>query len=261
MTDAPLTPAEAYVLLDPEGSSSIEAFKITFRLLVAMEALKVTTVERRVLFWTRGTKPVVSVVRDPPAIFLGAEIVDVVRTARGSEYGHDFLSLAQSAYKRLLLGPLDIVTRRICPALAAREWLEPTEQNKDSFGSRTPTLYRHTPAGLAEKQRIQSLLDRARRLPALIDANPAEATAIVLATGSLLLLVPELRTIYGKLAALDAGGAPDGGGLEFSSLVGGHAASSERRHAGSLQFGSFDASVLDQGFVDFDLYFDGGRFS
>ena len=246
MTDAPLTPAEAYVLLDPDGLDSVEAFKITFLLLVAMEALKVTTVERRVLFMSRGTKPVVSVVRDPPAIFLAAEIVDVVRTARGSEHGHDFLSLAHSAHKRgLLVGPMALVPGLICPALAAREWLEPMEQNKGSFGRRPPPLYRHTPAGLAEKQRIQSLLDRARQLPALIDTNPAAAKAIVLATGSLLLLVPELKAIYGKLAALG----------------GGDAGSSERRDAGSLQFGGVDASVLDQGFVDFESYFDGSRFS
>ena len=262
MTDAPLTPAEAYVLLDPDGSSSIEAFKIAFLLLVAMEALKVTTVERRVLFMSRGTKAVVSVVRDPPAIFLAAEIVDVVRTARGSEHGHDFLSLAHSAYKKgMLLGPMAIVTGLICPALAARDWLEPTEQTKDSLWSRPRTLYRHTPAGLAEKQRIQSLLDRARQLPALIDTNPAEAKAIVLATGSLLLLVPELRTLNGKLAGLGAGSAPDGGGLEPPALGGGHAASSESRHAGSLQFGSLDASLLDQAFHDFESYFDGSRFS
>jgi hypothetical protein len=31
MTDAPLTPAEAYILLHPEGWSSIEAIKITLR--------------------------------------------------------------------------------------------------------------------------------------------------------------------------------------------------------------------------------------
>jgi hypothetical protein len=244
MTDAPLTPAEAYVLLDPNGSSSIEAFKITFLFLVTMEVLKVTTVETRTLFFRRGTKPVASVLRDPPAIFLAAETVDVVRMARGSEHGHDFLSLAQSAYKRVFLGPADIVTRRICPALVAREWLEPTEQNKESSRSGPHTRYLHTPAGLAERQRIQSLLDRVRRIPVLIDTNPAEAKAVVSAAGSLLLLVPELRTIYGKLAALDADSAPD-----------------QHHHAGSLQFGSFDASVLEQGFADFESYFDGSRFS
>ena len=247
-TDAPLTPAEAYVLLDPNGSSSIQAFKITFLLLVSMEVLKVTTVETRILFLKRGTKQVVSIVRDPPDIFLAAEIVDVVRMARGSEHGPDFLSLAHSAYKRLFLGPSDIVTARICPALVAREWLEPTAQDGNSSASRT--LYRHTPAGLAEKQRIESLLDRARQLPAQIDTNPAEAKAIVLAAGSLLLLVPELRTIYGKLAALDAGRAPDGRS---------NAASSEPHHAGSLQFGSFEATSV--GFDAFEAFFDASRYT
>jgi hypothetical protein len=235
MKDAPLTPAEAYILLHPEGWSPIEAIKITLCLLVAMEVLKVTTIEARVLFLKQVTRPVVSVVRDPPAIFLAAEIVDVVRTARSSEHGHNFLAMAHSANKKkLIAGPMNIVTRLIFPALVARGWLEPREQNKDSLGSRPRTLYRHTPAGLAEKQRIQSLLDRARQLPTLIDTNPAEAKAIMLAAGSLLLLVPELKIIYGKLAALDAG---------------------------SLQFGGFDASVLDQGFADFESYFDGSRFS
>jgi hypothetical protein len=254
MTDAPLTPAEVGVLLesDPNESRPAEAFKVMVLFLVATEVLKVTTVERRVLFMRRGTKPVVSVVREPPAIFLAAEIVDVVRTARGSEEGHDFLSLAQSAYKRLMVGPVALVPGRICPALAARGWLEPTEQNNGSLGSNPPTLYRHTAAGLAEKLRIQSLLDRARQLPALIDTNPAEAKAVLLATGSLLLLVPELKTLYGKLVMLEAGRAPDGGGL---------AASSECHYASLLRFGSFDLGVLDQGFADFDLYFDASRYN
>lgn len=217
MTDAPLTPAEAYVLLDPDGASSTEAFKITLLLLVAMDVLEIAEVDRRVLFMRRGTKSVVSVVRDPPALFLAAEVVDVVRNARASERGCDFLSLAHSAYKRVLRGASDLVSGRIRPALAARGWLE-------LFEAGPPTRYRPTPAGLAEKQRLQLRLDRARRVPALIDANPAEAEAILQATGPLLLLVPELRSHYGKLAALDA-------------------------------------RLLAQGFVDFEDYFDGSRYT
>jgi hypothetical protein len=241
MTDAPLTPAEAFVLLNPVPNN-LETFKIELLSLIAMGVLRIETIKSRPIFLLRlfGVQgvphQVVSVVRDPPAIFLAAETVDIVRNAglaRGSEHGRNFLSVALSAHK--ILGPYlwKLYAELICPALAARGWLEPQEEKNHPMAGGRYMHYRHTPAGLAEKQRIDALLDRARLLPSLIDTNPAEAKAIVLETGSLVLLVPELKPIYGKLTALDAG---------------------------ALHFGNLDASVLDAAFDYFTAFFD-GRFS
>jgi hypothetical protein len=242
MTDAQLTPAEAFVLLNPVPNN-LETFKIALLSLLAMGILRIETIKSRPifllrLFGARGVPlEVVSVVREPPAIFLAAKTVDVVRNAavaRGSEHGRNFLSVALSAHK--ILGPFlwRLYAELICPALAARGWLEATEEKNHRMVGGRYMHYGHTPAGLAEKRRIDALLDRARQLPTLIDTNPAEAKSVALATGSLLLLLPELKVIYGKLAALDAGLAPE--------------------------IGSLDARVLDAAFDYFDAFFD-GRFS
>ena len=112
---------------------------------------------------------------------------------------------------------------------------------------------RPTPAGLAEKHGVETLLDRVRQLPALIDTNPAEAHAIVLAAGSLLLLAPELKDIAGKLARLNSDIAPVAGDPDPAASSDGRAVSTEHGHVGSFHFDGFDVSCIDLNFRAFDL--------
>jgi uncharacterized membrane protein YgcG len=253
MTDAPITPAEAFVLLDPLEASPAEAFKIAFLSLVALGVLRITMVETRTAWLRKQTVPMVSVIRDPPAIPVAAETVSVVRQARASKGGVDLAAVARSAVKTFGPGLMKLRSRVIQPALAERGLLLPQPYRVLWVLSRT--RYLHTPAGLAEQRRIEALLDRARLLPSLMETDRDAAKAIVLAAGSLLLLVPELKGIYGQLARLDAALAPDTGGVDFSDFGDGFSGPSHH-HADAFHFGAFDTSALDLDFGSFDSSFD-----
>jgi len=252
MTDAPLTPAEAFVLLDPVQSRPSGAFKIAFLTLIAQGVLAIRMPETRAVFRWRERLPVVTVVGDPPPMFLAAEIINVIRRAETYKTGATIAAVRASAVKIFGNGLLKLKKQMILPALAARG-LALRETDK-FLGLPLRTRYVHSPSGLAEKRRIEMLLDRARLLPSLIESDPAEAKAVILAAGPLLLLVPELKGIYGQLAALDP--VVEGvDGADFSFPSGGETGFSDDQ-AGSFDFGSFDVGALDMDFGAFDASFD-----
>jgi hypothetical protein len=258
MSITPLAPAEAYVLLYPNTAGSAEVFKIAFLSLVATRVLKITMVERPRLLRTKAV-PVASIIGETPADALAAEIVGIVRTAAASATEVEFPAIARVARKSF--GPsLDsIQTRRIRPLLIRRGLL--TSERRRFLWFFRMTWYEPTPQGLAEKQRIEATLERARKLPELLHTDPEEAKAIILAAGPLLLLAPELKGHYGALAALDPKTFSDvGGGDNFYAGSDHHGSDAHGHHGamdfGSFDFGSFDAGALDMDFSSFDASFD-----
>jgi uncharacterized membrane protein YgcG len=253
MNDAPLTAAEACVLLDPLRSSGAEAFKIAFLTLIAQGVIRISMADivSPLSSGRNFQSPVASVVRDPPPMVLAREIVDVIRRSEAARWGATLSVLARNAAKSYGGGLRKLKTQLILPALAARGLLA---LRKETFlGVPVRTRYDDTPAGLAERRRIETLLEEARRLPSLIGTRPDEAKAIVLAAGPLLLLVPELKGIYGQLAALDPAVAEGADGADFSFL-GGEADSGDQ--ADMFDLGSFDMGALDLDFGAFDSSFD-----
>jgi uncharacterized membrane protein YgcG len=254
MTDAPLTAAEACILLDPLYSSGAEAFKIAFLMLIAQGVIRISMADIvSPLSSARNFRsPVASVVRDPPPMVLAREIVDVIRRSEAARWGATLSVVAFNATKSYGKGLRKLKTRLILPELAARGLLAP---RKETFlGVPVRTRYDDTPAGLGERRRIEAVLEDARRLPSLIGTRPDEAKAIVLAAGPLLLLVPELKDIYGQLAALDPAVRESVDGSDFSFL-GGEAGSSGDQ-ADMFDLGSFDMGALDLDFDAFDSSFD-----
>jgi hypothetical protein len=248
MTDAPLTPAEAFVLLEPDKSSPAEAFKIAFLTFIAQGVIKISMAERRSKIRRREILvPVATVVRDPPATFLAADIVSVVRDAEAFKTGATLATIGSIA-------PVMYLKREmILPALVARGLAVP--KTDTILGLPVRKRHAHTPRGLEEKRRIETLLARARCLPSLIETDPDEAKAVVLAAGPLLLLVPELKGIYRRLAAFDSAPADRPDSPDFGAFNGDDSGSSGDQ-PGMFDFANFDVGALDMDFGAFDASFD-----
>ena len=255
MAASPLSPAEAFVLLDPRQSSAREAFKITLLAMIAQGALKMSETERPGLF--RNTKTVFIRTIDLPPDAPGhvESVFDVIQQASKLGRGAEMPDIGRVARQALGSGLTNFKKNLLFPALCSRGLLK--AENDRVLWLFNRVVHEHTPAGLIERNRVEATLARARRLPALLDSNPAEAAAIALAAGGLLLLLPELKSYYGRLATLraagDAGSSSDGGGGE-----GGWNATDAFPLSG-FDFGSFDShafSALDLDFGSFDSSFD-----
>jgi hypothetical protein len=255
MMSSTLTPAESLVLLDPRGSTGIEAFKVSVMSLIAQGAIRVGEVEKAGVFRNKKI-PTLDVIGNGPATPAHvASLCDIVRRARKLGKPGKMPDVAKSARDAYGKGLAGFKTNYLLPALIKRRLVKMDEDRV--LWVFTRMLPNHTPAGLMEKNRIEAIIAQARRLPALLRHNPAEAAAIVLAAGGLLLLVPELKSYYGQLSALNrpmatGDGSGDGGGSGDWSSTGANGAS-------SFDFGSFDASSLaslEMDFGSFDSSFD-----
>jgi hypothetical protein len=258
-----LTPAEAFVLLDPKGSSPTEAFKIAFLWLAAQAVLKLTMVERRRLIGKRSVA-VVSLVRQPTELLLAREIATIVRRAQPTSIGIGIDAIAKSAVTVFGDRLLKLKTEILLPSLVARALLNVHTERVLWVFKRLS--YRFTAEGEAERRRILIMLGKARRLPFLLRSDPAEAKAVVLAAGAMLLLVPELKPYYRQLAALNPTSPVDlcGGEVTSSdsepppSSCGAHhydSFNTDGLDLGACHFGAFDIGALDLHFGSFDAHF------
>jgi hypothetical protein len=274
---APLSPAESLFLLKPNRTPARETVKVTLLSLIAQGMVRMEERETR---WLLGKKKTVYMW---PRNIAGsipphaAALLDLVRAAQDDTGSMaDFAKRAQKAYG----ANLEAFNRDfIVPALLSRGLIE--ERRILIF-----RIYKRTPAGDAEESRIASDIARARTIPELIRSNPAEAAAIILAVGSTILLVSELRPYYRQIsevmrAQTAATDFADGGGdspvplLDSSSSHPTHpmhpgdpaqldaAALGGFDHGGfdhsSFDLSSFDAGAfdaLDTGMASFDSGFD-----
>ena len=192
-TFEPLTAAENFVLLKPDRADPREALKIGLLGLAALGAIRFSSEDKIGLFRMKTT----SRVHDVP------EKVDVVpqclkplmSVARRASYkGGEMRELAKLA--RADFGPnlAGFTQKGILPALIERGLVE--EELKPLLLVFTRRGYKLTPAGEMEQGKLLQTIERARQLPKLLNTDPKEAAAIILACGSALLLVEELRPHY-----------------------------------------------------------------
>jgi hypothetical protein len=246
--DHKLSAPEAYLLLSLPLWDARKALKLGFMGLVAQGILRLDVEDRRGLLRTRHI----------PHLHLGpslpehlppvaASLVQVVRSAQPEGLIPQVLRQCQRAYRSTLS---DFVLKHLGPALAARGLAEPYRRRL--LGLIPVDAFRRTPAGDAEKQRIEGLMNDARTIPRFLDRDPAQAAALVAALGGAILLVEELRPYYGALgvAMRDRDGG-DGGDVYFDTSTFDTGSS-----GGSFDFGSIDFSCFDGGAFDsFDAGF------
>ncbi len=246
----PLSPAEALFLLKPNRTSGLRTIRVTLLSLLVKGVLRIEEQEKPGLFRARKVPHVrVVPVVTPAAPSHVAALIEVVRAAQAD--GGTIADVVKRATKEFGAACAQFNTRFIVPALIERGLI---------FERRIAFIrtYHATPAGDAERWRIEDDIDKARQLPRLLKTNPAEAATLALALGGTLLLVDDLSKHYKQLA--DAmRPAPSGDGHSGSFDAGGFPPTFD---FGSFDFGSFDASAfdaLDSSIASFDSGFsDGG---
>ncbi len=272
---APLSPAESLFLLKPNRTPARETVKVTLLSLLAQGMVRMEERQTRRLFgkkktaymWPRNIAGAI-----PPH---AAALLDLVRAAQDDTGSMaDFAKRAQKAHG----ANLEKFNRDfIVPALLSRGLI--AESRILIFRT-----YKHTPAGDAEESRIAADIARARTIPELLHSRPAEAAAIILAVGSTILLVNELRPHYRQISEVmraqtastdsaagggDAPGAWDSTGSHSHGSQGLMQQGDPTAHLDAAALGGFDQGAfdlsafdagafdaLDTGMASFDAGFD-----
>ena len=239
---SPLSPAEALFLLKPNRTPGFRTVRVTLLSLLAKGILRIEESIEPGVFRDRkiphlrieaqpsGAPPHVAALLDvvTAAQSEGGRVRDVVKRA-STEFGANCALYNSRFIVPALIGRGLIEERRI---LLLRSW-------------------RATPAGEAERGRIEAAIATARQLPKLLKSDPEEAAALALALGGTLLLVDGLHRHYQQLAEVmrsrggDTGLSDGFGGGDFSAGF-----DLSCFDAGS--FASLDACIgsFDSGFSD-----------
>ena len=236
----PLSPAEAVVLLKPNVANGLKAIKVTALLLLSKGVLKLEQSEKPGLF---GSKKVahLRIAKEPPDLPADAKaVVDIVRAAQADD--GRLPELVKRASKMWGAACLRFVTELVRPLLIARDLIA----EKQLLFIR---VYQPTPAGEAERTRLEADLAKARDIPSVLKSDPARAAAIAASLGMVLLLDDTLTRQFKPIAdALRVHRPPV----------------DSPPSDGSLDFGSFDLSAFDLPALDtldvgsFDAGFSGG---
>jgi hypothetical protein len=245
-TTAPLSPAEAVVLLSPNLVKGQAAVKATLLLLLATGVLRIEETEQPGVFRNRKVahlRIVAEPKNAPPEI---AALVDVVREAQAA--GGKIIDVAKLAEKTFGSACMQFSIKFIIPALIARGLLR---KQKILFTH----VFRLTPAGAAEQARIKSDLFKADDVARLLKSDPAQAAALARTLGSNVLLSDKLTKRFKPLSdAMRTNGGVDGMVLN-DTATDTHRSDAHHGHsldqaAGGFDFGSFDPGSFDLGSFD-----------
>jgi hypothetical protein len=240
-----LSAAEAFVLLSLPRFDVRAALKYGFIGLLTQGILRIEAEDRPGLFRARNI-PHLRVALKLPATLppIAASLVAVVRAAEPDGRMRDVLRQAMRAYGRTLVGFVQDV---VGPALVARGLAE-TRRSR-VLGLLPLIRFYRTPAGEAEKARLQELMQEASAIPQQLERDPAQAVALVAVLGGAILLVEGLRPHYAALERALRPPEPGGTYIDTGSW--------EFDHAGALcDLGHVDFSCFDAGAFDsFDAGF------
>jgi len=241
-----LWPAQALFLLKPNLTNGLRTIRVALLSLLAKGVLRIEEQEEMGVFRTRKVPCLRTMPGPAPTLppHLTA-VIDLVRAAQTD--GGKMRHVIRCAEKEFKTGCFIFNSTYILPGLVEDGLIEVRSWWVSHY-------YRVTPAGERERRRIETDIARARQLPALLKADPAQARELALALGSTLLLADDLKKHYRQLAEVMRGYDGDGGGsFDAGDLSGSF-------DLGGFDLGSFDAaalnalygcmSVFDAGFSD-----------
>lgn len=242
-----LSPAEAVFLRKPNNTTGTATVKVTLLMMLAKGVLRIEETEEPGLLRSKKIAHlrIAHEPKDaPPEV---ATLLAAVRAAQAD--GGRMRDVVKRLQKEFSTNCALFNARFVIPSLLARGLL--TERKILFLRD-----YRATPAGEAERARIEADVAKAREIPALLASDPARAAALAASLGGTLLLAEELRKHYKPLA--DAMRAQSGVDMSaIASLDSGthHGDFSGGFDFGSFHCGSFDAGTLDSGMASFDASF------
>jgi hypothetical protein len=239
---APLSPAEAVVMLRPNLADGLRAIKVTLLLLLTRGVLRIEETGKPGLF---GVKKIahLRIVKEPPdSPYDTRAVLDLVRAAQTD--GGRIADVVKRAKKDWGASAMRFVTELVRPALITRGLIS----ERQLMFIRT---YHPTTTGEPERARLEAELAKAREIPHALKHDPARAAAIAAAIGTTILLDDACTKQFKPLADAmrsyqPAGDVTSTGSFDF----------------GGFDLGAFDASQigsLDSGIASFDAGFsDGG---
>ena len=247
--DVELSAPETQVLLSLPRYDAVKALKTGFIGLIAQGALRLETEDRPGFIRTRHIPHLRIAAKMPENLSpIAASLVQVVRSAAPDGLMKNIVAQSRRAFGPKLLG---FVQGQVLPSLIGRGLVE--RRDKKLLGFIPTRAFARTAAGEVEKIRLENVIRDAATIPQYLGSDPAKVAALVLAAGSALVLVEELRPFYNQLSralgprdgsggALSDGGSFGDGGTGFASF-----------DFGSVDFSSFDSGAFDSfdsGFSD-----------
>lgn len=199
-----LSPGQALVLLEPNRKQGAEIFKLSLMWLLAQRHLVAREVKawrnakvgpgrwRIGRTWTQFTTD-----RQLPA-HAPDDVRAVHRVVAGTPDGYldQVMLRAQETFGT---GLDDLRRKSVLASLLARRLVVLRDEPFLLFFKRSRAAL--TPGGEITKRQIEHHLQEARRIPDYLDRSPAQAAALAVALGGLILLVPELRSHLAAIAA------------------------------------------------------------
>ena len=258
--NARLSAPEAYILMSLPRYDIRKALKLGFMGLLAQGVLRSEDEAREGLIRTRHVihlRVAPNLPDDLPP--LAASLVKVVRAAeRRDGVMKEIVKQSAREYGSNLFG---FTNKLVCPALAARGLAE--QRKVRLLGIIPTTRFERTPAGDAEKARLEGAMQEARAIPQYLDRDPAQVAALVAAVGGAIFLIDELQPHYQgiakamrdprrrwrqqRISASDTAAAP----IPPASTPAASTPAASMRGSfdfGGIDFGSFDFGGLHAGF-------------
>ena len=241
--NAALSAPEALVLMSLPRYDAAKVLKTGFMGLIAQGLLRLETEDKPGLLRTRHIphlKVAASIPEDLSPI--AASLVQVARGAEPDGLMKNIVAQSRREFGSRLLG---FVQDRVIPSLVGRGLAE--SRDKRLLGFIPTHVFVRTIAGETEKIRLENAMREAKTIPRYLDSDPVKVAALVLAAGSTIILIEELRPFYDQLSRSlsPRDGAADGGNFGDSGTG-----------FGNFDFGGVDFSSFDSGaFASFDAGF------
>jgi hypothetical protein len=253
--NARLSAPEAFVLMSLPKFDVRKALKLGFMGLLAQGVLRIEQEDRPGLIRTRHIAHL-HVAPNPHGKLspIASSLVELVRATEPDGLMKDVVKQSMRVYGKTLLG---FVQNHVAPALIGRGLAEMRKSRL--LGVLPLTRYYRTPAGDAEKSRLEGLMRDARSIPSYLDRDPAQAAALIAGLGGAIILVEELRPHYQAIASAmrERGNGVDGGGFIYDGGDAfGDGGAGTIHDGGFFDFSGVDFSAFDAGAFDsFDAGF------
>jgi hypothetical protein len=258
-----LSPPEAFLLLKPDLDDAREAAKIAALYLLAQRVFRMKSVEHSGFLGITRTKDVLDV--GHYAGDRGGPVGAVWSKGRALQDGSTLADLAKSMQSEWGSGLKGYARDIVLPALESRGLVK--GYHRKIMGVFPVHQWQRTAAGETASIEVAAAKQTARTIPDFLDNDPRQAAALILAVGSAVLLVLELRPHFAEMARVMAAQKSDGSGssTDGSSSTGDSGSGTgEQRHEphdDKFELGGLDAADIDALSSDlsgFDAGFDAG---